>query len=529
MSESLSVDEGWDESLDSDQVTHVKGDAAVSAAVSGEWLVNVEDQAVVPMSTPDVVEALRTRRINIRALVWRVGMQDWAPLADVPALRLAAGKLEPPTAAPPPIPAPPVPAPAKAARPSSLPPASSERVLHPPSKEPARAAREERKRRNTLPFGFPVARDPATVREPAGLKHAPEAKNSEAPVAKRDDSGALAVYERAPASLTFSDSVRAEWEGTDKLVHQQAAAPRPSEPKVAQPSPPPASRPLTPRKPILVAPLFEPKVEPKPRISLESPEPAKPRLALEPQSDPVQSVRPETRVMSEGARPANTLAPLTSDPDHELPARGANLWGDLSVVLASDLRAAQKSSKRVTVIASLGSALLASLLTLWFAHSSVHPSASASAPVAAAPPVVETTKPAALPAAPPTTEAEAPKAAEPPVAATTPSAPAAHPVATAVPARPKPIAIARVAAKPKPQPAAPVATESEAPTPTSDSNPYADPPAAKTPTAAFKEAPETTSPDATKPEPVKQVTPSASGLSDGDAPARSAPTAAPGF
>ncbi len=522
MSESLSVDEGWDESLDSDQVTHVKVDAAVSAAASGEWLVNVEDQAVVPMSTTDVVEALRARRISERALVWRVGMQDWAPLGDVPPLRLAVGKLPPPPA-PAPIPAP------VAARPSSLPPAPSERTLRPPSKEPARAARDERTRKNTLPFGFPAAKDPATVREPAGLQRAPSAKKSEAPAPKREDSGALAVYERAAPSLTFSDSVRAEWQGTNKLVPQ---SPAPSTPPA---SASPTSRPLTPRKPILVAPLLEPKLEPKARSASEpSPQP-KPRLALEPQSDPVQSARPEPRALPDSARPTHTLAPTTSEPDHERTVR-APMWGDLSVVLASDLRAAQKSSKRVTLVASIGSALLASLLTLWFAHTSSH--GGASAPIAAAQPApIETVKPtAALP------EATAAKPAEPsaaPVVTATPSAAATHsaPATTAIAPRARPLVVARVVAKPKPVAApAPVAAESDTQSPSSDSNPYADPPSVKTPTAAFKEAPEKPAADGSEPkvEPAKSATPKSGpagdGTSDGDSSgARPAPTAAPGF
>src|SRR5450432_3767918 len=256
MSESLSVDEGWEEPLDSEQVTHVKGEVAAGVAATGEWLVNVSEQVIVPMTTTDVVEALRSHRVTDRSLVWRAGMQDWSPLGDVPPLRLAAGSLATPRVA----------AAAQAPRARVATPAP-ERVLHPPPKEPARAARDER-RRNTLPFGFPVVRDPATIREPAGLHAAPVA----APARPRSEEvEALAIYERAAPSLTFSDSVRAEWQGTTNLVHQPAPA--------APPAPPPViARPAPRARP-------EPKIEPKPRLSLEPQSDPKPRLSLEPQSD----------------------------------------------------------------------------------------------------------------------------------------------------------------------------------------------------------------------------------------------------
>src|SRR5450432_240915 len=259
MSESLSVDEGWEEPLDSEQVTHVKGEVAAGVAAAGEWLVNVSDQVIVPMTTTEVVEALRSRRVTDRSLVWRAGMQDWTPLGDVPQLRLAAG----PLAAPPRAVAAPL---------ERVLPPTSERTLHPPPKAPARAARDER-RRNTLPFGFPVVRDPATIREPAGLHAGPAPMSAapESPRPRREEVEALAIYERATPSLTFSDSVRAEWQGTTNLVHQPAPA--------APPAPPPViARPAPRARP-------EPKIEPKPRLSLEPQSDPKPRLSLEPQSD----------------------------------------------------------------------------------------------------------------------------------------------------------------------------------------------------------------------------------------------------
>src|SRR5450432_3029065 len=95
MNDSVSIDEGWQERLDSDQATLVKGEPT-GATTTGEWLVNVADQVIVPMSKAEVVAGLRSLRISERSLVWRVGMHDWAPLADVPQLRLAAGPIAAP-------------------------------------------------------------------------------------------------------------------------------------------------------------------------------------------------------------------------------------------------------------------------------------------------------------------------------------------------------------------------------------------------------------------------------------------------
>ncbi|HTA89157.1 MAG TPA: GYF domain-containing protein [Polyangiaceae bacterium] len=522
MSESLSIDEGWEEPLDSEQVTHVKGEAVTGTAALGEWLVNVSEQVVVPMTTTDVVDALRSQRITVRSLVWRTGMQDWTPLGEVPPLRLAAGPLAAQPARPAAAALAPLPILPPRATPKERPaPAAPERLLHPPPKEPARAARDERRRRNTLPFGFPVVRDPASVRQPMGLhahSGAPAvASNEPSARAGRDEVEALAIYERATPSLTFSDSVRAEWQGTAGLVHQPAQ-------KVATVSAAPAPRPET-------------KLEPKPRLSLEPQSDPKPRLSLEPQSDPMQSARVEARPQLSGSQPPSSLAPTTSEPENELPARGAGLWGDLSVVLASDLRAAQASSKRITLIASLGSAALASVLTLWVAHSSLHRSREA-APAAR-------TAAAAAEAPPPKVEVAAAPAPTPevvalPSASSTPTAPtpSAHPIQSPLPSSPV-VAVhvavkaptmsapPRVVSKPK----APTAdADSDSPNVTTDPNPYSDAPehtAPKTPTAAFKETPSAAA--APKPD-TDSVTPSvASGLEDGAKQARPAPTTTPGF
>jgi hypothetical protein len=63
--------------------------------------------------------------------------------------------------------------------------------------------------------------------------------------------------------------------------------------------------------------------------------------------------------------PPNTLAPTTAAAQPAQPSPSASLWGDLSVVLASELRAEKKATKRLVLWAALGSALVASLFTFW--------------------------------------------------------------------------------------------------------------------------------------------------------------------
>lgn len=67
-----------------------------SRASHGEWLVNVEDDVVAPMTTLEVIDALRKGRLPEEALVWRVGMRNWTAVLDVPQLRLAASSRPPP-------------------------------------------------------------------------------------------------------------------------------------------------------------------------------------------------------------------------------------------------------------------------------------------------------------------------------------------------------------------------------------------------------------------------------------------------
>jgi GYF domain 2 len=300
------INAGLPETLGSEDETVTASARRSSGTNSSEWLVNVADDVVVPMITSEVVEALRAGRLNNVSLVWRIGMHDWSPLADVPQLRLAAG-------------------------PSALPSATSTPgpVVHKPLGPAAEPAR-----RNTLPMGFPAVRDPASVAQPLGLGLAPDSPlSTPRSAAPGEDAEALAVYDRPAASLTFSDSARAEWHGALRVANQSTNSP--------SPVPPSPVRRLTPVPPV----------------------PARLPASL------AHSVAP------------NTLSPTTAEAEIAVSPRGPGAWGDRSVVFASELRAVKKTSKRLAVWAAIGSAALASLGTFWFARSAV-PSA---APAAVAP------------------------------------------------------------------------------------------------------------------------------------------------
>ena len=383
---------------------HASEKRTASGTTSGEWLVNVADDVVVPMTTPEIVEGVRNGKLSERSLVWRIGMHDWSRLLEVPQLRLATGA-------------------------SAAAPASARVAVQPPVSVQA----ESQRRRNTLPLGFPAVRDPASVRQPAGfgatspvttpisaprLSPPPKpnaAKQSSAPPATRhEEPHALAVYDRPAASLTFSDSVRAEWQGTAGLVHQ-GAAPAPSLPLV------------------------------RPDVPLRlSPVPAVPaRLQMRP------------------SRAPTTLAPTTAEAENVADSRAVSPWGDLSVVLASEMRAVKASSKRVALWAAIGSALVASVLTLWLERAPASVTQT-SAPVALA---QVTARPAAEPApAPLLLVAEASAKVRAPLASNALVAKSA-PVVARAPAKPR-------AARPKP--AAPATPHVSATPASTEPNPYED-------------------------------------------------------
>jgi len=297
------INAGLPETLGSEDETVTASARKSSGTNSSEWLVNVADDVVVPMITSEVVEALRAGRLNNVSLVWRIGMHDWSPLADVPQLRLAAG-------------------------PSALPSATSTPgpVVHKPLGPTAEPAR-----RNTLPMGFPDVLDPASVAQPLGLGLAPDSPlSTPRSAAPGEDAEALAVYDRPAASLTFSDSVHAQWHGASRVANQSTNSP--------SPVPPSPVRRLTPVPPV----------------------PARLPASQAPYLAP------------------NTLSPTTAEAESAVFPRGPGAWGDRSVVFASELRAAKKTSKRLVVWAAVGSAALASLGTFWFARSAV-PSAAPAA------------------------------------------------------------------------------------------------------------------------------------------------------
>ena len=349
----------------------------------GEWLVNVESDVVVPMTTGEIVEGLRAGRLSEDSLVWRIGMQDWMSLRDVPQLRLAAGSLTPP-------------------------PVSARVVSKPPKPQ-----RPEQPRRSTLPLGFPALRDPASVRQPAGLvpvspSVAPASSSKHLAPVREEESVALAVYDRPAASLTFSDSVRAEWQGSARLVHQGTATARAASP---------AARKLTPA-PVAPAPLAQ----------------------------------------SRASTPPNSLVPTTAE---ALNAGHSRAFSERSLVLEGELRAVRATTKRVALWAALGSAALASAFTLWLVHSPAKHGADvtlAAVPIAALPPIQP------LPAAREAPRVEAAAAAAPPspLAVSMAAALAKHPPSAR--ATMKPVLPRAARAKPVAT-TTPVAAASDAPDP----------------------------------------------------------------
>jgi hypothetical protein len=343
-------------------------DDAVTLSISttpGEWLVNTVDAVVVPMSMIEVVEALRSHKLTERSLVWRAGMQEWAPVQKVPQLTLAARM------------------PSVAPQASSPPPRSSPATKPPP--KPVRAAPTPApavvlpSRKATLPFGLP---SPLTAHsKPPGSKPfhpSPSPRPALAPPPSPEDTEVLAVYDRPAATISFD---------------------------------------LSPEVPLR---------------TLSAPAPT----------------------------PPQTLAPTTTD---SAPRRGAfppPRNADLSVVAASQFRQAQQFSKRLILLSSLGSAAVASLLTLWL-------SPHREAPHVAAPPPAQTVPAATSAAAPPPVVQPAPPE---PVAVA--DAPPAEPSA-----KPKPKHKPRAKAWRPPRPAEPATATSMASTPVpaepgNEANPY---------------------------------------------------------
>jgi hypothetical protein len=166
------------------------------------------------------------------------------------------------------------------------------------------------------------------------------------------------------------------------------------------------------------------------------------------------------------ALPTNTLAPTTAEAENVASTRGVAMWGDRSVVLASELRAVQKTSKRVALWAALGSALVASGFTFWAARAPV--AGVAQAPVSAPAVVAGDREPAKAnlqPAANAVAPVPSTVTSALPVAGATTTTPAVAPKPTPV------VTQARVAKRAKPS--APASTDVPVPAPT-EFNPYSD-------------------------------------------------------
>jgi hypothetical protein len=206
------------------------------------------------------------------------------------------------------------------------------------------------------------------------------------------------------------------------------------------------------------------------------------------------------------AAPTNTLAPTTAEAEIAASTRGVGMWGDRSVVLASELRAVKKTSKRVALWAAVGSALVASGFTFWAAHAPV----PGLAPMPVSAPAVTGAAAAAHEAAltnlEPTPNTVAPAPSIVPSALPVASAPT---IPTALP-KPAPV-VAQVRAVKRAKPSAP-STDVAAPAST-EFNPYAD------------DNPSEAKPSESKPVEPKPSAPTASQLNAAMATAVQAPTA----
>ena len=189
------LEKGWDGLPDYAQQSG-DTDEAVTVSISttpGEWLVNTVDAVVVPMSMAEVVEALRAHKLTERSLVWRAGMQEWAPVDKVPQLKLAARLPITPvksvvptgsTVPPRPTPSKPPPKPVRTATPASA--SATSHTL------PSRKA--------TLPFGLPTPA--AGQSRPSGSRPS-SPRVQAAPPPRSEEPEVLAVYARPAATISF--------------------------------------------------------------------------------------------------------------------------------------------------------------------------------------------------------------------------------------------------------------------------------------------------------------------------------------
>jgi len=200
---------------------YTAGDADDTVTVSlstapGEWLVNTMDAVVVPMSMTELVDALQKRKLTERSLVWRAGMQEWAPVDHVPQLKLVArlGATLPGIA---PSPA------SEPSRPASLkpPPKPVRATPAPPSVVPNRLTPVAVP---TVTLAQPPRKTPLAFAPPP-VQQAETGPKSSSKRTPSEDPEALAVYARPAATASFDLSPEPPLRG-DRVSRPTA---RPSE------------------------------------------------------------------------------------------------------------------------------------------------------------------------------------------------------------------------------------------------------------------------------------------------------------
>ena len=215
------IDKGWDALPD---YGNKSGDAddAVTVSISttpGEWLVNTNDAVVVPMSMAEVVDALQRHKLTERSLVWRAGMQEWAPVDKVPQLKLAARMPIRPTPSVAPAPNVVPPRPTNSTKPPPKPVRSAPESAPPPSAQalPSRKA--------TLPFGL---NPPPSVSPSRPHNVRPSSPRNAVPAAPSgDEPEVLAVYARPTATISFDLSPEQPLRAASVPASSSAPAPMP--------------------------------------------------------------------------------------------------------------------------------------------------------------------------------------------------------------------------------------------------------------------------------------------------------------
>ncbi len=506
-----SIDDDWETSSKSSAHSD-KPEASSRAPASDRsehYRVNVGGDDIVVMSTLELLDALKVGRISATSLVWKRGMSEWTELGSVPALALlvpsapkvpsgagvsaitGAPSSPPPSAsANPSRPSePPANAIAKGSPLSPVTPVGARRIALP--RNPVTRADLSKVRSTSPPVPRPSRPSMASIHpgviSPLGSKPVnPRPSNpvasrhdddddddnvtqvvntlkmrqiqeahgkstSAAPPAATADEKALAVYERPIATLAFAEEARDEAAQPVEPARPASLAPAriisvgPSErpPAPSRSAAPPPSRPATP---------------PPPSSRPAAPSGAPPIRARQPSLPSiVVSPAPPPTVPAVTSLVPDSLQPITTPPPAEAGA------AEQEYTHAGKRR--RTVVTRNLVMASAGSALLASIVTAIAVHrpeptplvivSTVPATASAvpAAPPAPVRPKAEETLPAvpvlslsALPKAPPAPPKVARARVEVELAETAPTAPPPSFLTEAMESQ----GTARTASKPKP-------------------------------------------------------------------------------